>query len=144
MKPIKTLGTFWQEFKGFAFKGNMIDLAVAVVIGAAFSGVINSLVKDIIMPSVIYLTTAVHDVGQKAVAAAENTAAAVGVTSKPSETQPATTQAAAPSTPAAAAATPASTVGTSNTQAQRKTSPNLSNSIGRSAPSTLATSSPNC
>jgi len=106
MKPIKSLGTFWQEFKAFAFKGNMIDLAVAVVIGAAFSGVINSLVKDIIMPSVIYLTTAVHDVGQKAVAAAENTVGAA----KPS-TQPATTEAAAPPTPAAASSTPASTGG---------------------------------
>ena len=39
----------WDEFKAFAFKGNMIDLAVAVVIGAAFTLVVNSLVKDILM-----------------------------------------------------------------------------------------------
>lgn len=44
----------WQEFKAFAFKGNMIDLAVAVVIGAAFGGVVNSLVKNIIMPLLSY------------------------------------------------------------------------------------------
>ncbi|HEV3415464.1 MAG TPA: large conductance mechanosensitive channel protein MscL [Pirellulales bacterium] len=42
----------WDEFKAFAFKGNMIDLALAVVIGGAFGGVVNSLVKDIIMPIV--------------------------------------------------------------------------------------------
>lgn len=44
--------SFWREFKGFAFKGNMIDLAVAVVIGAAFSKVINALVNDVVMPIV--------------------------------------------------------------------------------------------
>jgi large conductance mechanosensitive channel len=46
----------WQEFKTFAFKGNMIDLAVAVVIGAAFGAVIASLVKNIIMPALSYMT----------------------------------------------------------------------------------------
>ncbi|HEY8668804.1 MAG TPA: large conductance mechanosensitive channel protein MscL [Tepidisphaeraceae bacterium] len=46
----------WQEFKAFAFKGNMIDLAVAVVIGGAFGGVINSIVKNIIMPLISYVT----------------------------------------------------------------------------------------
>ncbi len=40
----------WQEFKSFAFKGNMIDLAVGVIIGAAFGSVIKSLVQDIMMP----------------------------------------------------------------------------------------------
>ena len=39
-----------NEFKAFALKGNVIDLAVAVVIGAAFGAIVNSLVKDIIMP----------------------------------------------------------------------------------------------
>jgi large conductance mechanosensitive channel len=43
---------FWQDFKKFAFKGNMIDLAVAVVIGNAFGAVVNALVKNIIMPIV--------------------------------------------------------------------------------------------
>lgn len=42
--------TIVQEFKKFAMRGNAIDLAVGVVIGAAFSGIVNSLVKDIINP----------------------------------------------------------------------------------------------
>ena len=41
---------FFKEFKEFAMKGNVIDLAVGVVIGGAFQGIVNSLVKDIIMP----------------------------------------------------------------------------------------------
>jgi large conductance mechanosensitive channel len=40
----------WGEFKTFAFKGNMIDLAVGVIIGAAFGTVVKSLVDHIIMP----------------------------------------------------------------------------------------------
>lgn len=47
---------FWQDFKAFAFKGNMIDLAVAVVIGAAFKTVIDAVVSDIIMPIVNVVT----------------------------------------------------------------------------------------
>lgn len=42
--------TLIAEFKKFAMRGNAIDLAVGVVIGAAFSGIVNSLVKDIINP----------------------------------------------------------------------------------------------
>jgi len=45
----------WQEFRNFAFKGNMIDLAVAVVIGGAFGAVVTSLVKNIIMPILGYV-----------------------------------------------------------------------------------------
>lgn len=41
-----------QEFKEFAFRGNVLDLAVAVVIGAAFNAIVQSFVKDIIMPLV--------------------------------------------------------------------------------------------
>src|SRR6185437_10417312 len=48
--------SIWKEFKAFAFKGNMIDLAVAVVIGAAFGTVIKSIVDNIIMPLVAYVT----------------------------------------------------------------------------------------
>lgn len=44
--------SFFQEFKQFALKGNVIDLAVGVIIGGAFSGITSSLVKDIIMPFV--------------------------------------------------------------------------------------------
>jgi len=39
-----------KEFREFAMKGNVVDLAVGIVIGAAFSGLVNSLVGDIIMP----------------------------------------------------------------------------------------------
>lgn len=39
-----------QEFKEFAVKGNVIDLAVGVIIGAAFGKIVDSLVKDVIMP----------------------------------------------------------------------------------------------
>jgi len=39
-----------QEFKAFAMRGNVIDLAVGVIIGTAFTGIVNSLVTDIIMP----------------------------------------------------------------------------------------------
>lgn len=40
----------WKDFKKFALKGNVIDLAVAVIIGGAFGKIVNSLVIDIIMP----------------------------------------------------------------------------------------------
>ena len=41
---------FFQEFQAFISKGNVLDLAVAVIIGAAFSKIVDSLVKDIINP----------------------------------------------------------------------------------------------
>jgi|SRR5690625_29066 len=41
----------WDDFKSFIAQGNVIDLAVAVIIGTAFSKIISSLVDDIIMPS---------------------------------------------------------------------------------------------
>ncbi|MBK4735500.1 large conductance mechanosensitive channel protein MscL [Noviherbaspirillum pedocola] len=41
-----------QEFKAFAVKGNVVDLAVAVIIGAAFGKIVESLVQDVIMPIV--------------------------------------------------------------------------------------------
>jgi large conductance mechanosensitive channel len=43
------------EFKRFAIKGNMIDLAVGVIIGAAFSKIVDALVQDIIMPPISVL-----------------------------------------------------------------------------------------
>jgi large conductance mechanosensitive channel len=45
-----------KEFKEFAVKGNAFDLAVGVIIGAAFGGIISSLVKDIIMPPISMMT----------------------------------------------------------------------------------------
>jgi large conductance mechanosensitive channel len=45
----------WKEFKEFAVKGNAIDLAVGVIIGAAFGSIVTSLVKDILMPPISLL-----------------------------------------------------------------------------------------
>lgn len=50
----KAFGLF-DEFKAFAFKGNVVDLAVGVIIGAAFGKIVDSLVKNIIMPAVSVL-----------------------------------------------------------------------------------------
>lgn len=46
----------WNEFKKFALKGNVIDLAVGVVIGAAFGKIVSSLVDNIIMPIIVLIT----------------------------------------------------------------------------------------
>ena len=42
----------WQEFRAFIARGNVIDLAVGIIIGAAFTSIVDSLVKDIIMPPI--------------------------------------------------------------------------------------------
>lgn len=46
----------WKEFREFAMKGNVVDLAVGVIIGAAFGGIVSSMVADIIMPIVGAIT----------------------------------------------------------------------------------------
>ena len=46
----------WQEFKEFAMKGNVVDLAVGVIIGAAFGLIVSSLVQDVLMPPLGWLT----------------------------------------------------------------------------------------
>ena len=48
-----------QEFKKFALRGNVIDMAVGIIIGAAFSTVVNSLVNDVIMPPIGYVMSGV-------------------------------------------------------------------------------------
>lgn len=48
--------SFAQDFKAFVMRGNVVDLAVGVVIGAAFGAVVSSLVNDIIMPPIGKLT----------------------------------------------------------------------------------------
>ncbi len=64
MDPLKTVATLdvkkqasslLEEFKAFAFKGNVIDLAIGVIVGAAFGKIVSSLVQDIIMPLVAVL-----------------------------------------------------------------------------------------
>ncbi|NCN22035.1 large conductance mechanosensitive channel protein MscL [Candidatus Falkowbacteria bacterium] len=46
---------YFQEFREFAVKGNVVDLAVAVIIGAAFGKIVSSLVSDIVMPLVGFI-----------------------------------------------------------------------------------------
>lgn len=50
----------WKDFKEFAFQGNVLDLAVAVIIGAAFGQIVNSLVENVIMPLVGGLFGGIH------------------------------------------------------------------------------------
>lgn len=52
--------SFIKEFKEFALKGNVVDMAVGVIIGAAFGKIVTSLVNDIIMPAVGVLTDGVN------------------------------------------------------------------------------------
>ena len=54
-----------QEFREFAVKGNMVDLAVGVIIGGAFGKIVDSLVKDIIMPLITVVTGGGVDFTQK-------------------------------------------------------------------------------
>jgi len=49
-----------NEFKAFAMKGNVIDLAVGIIIGAAFGKIVTSIVKDIIMPPIGFLIGGVN------------------------------------------------------------------------------------
>ena len=53
------MSKFFDEFKKFAFKGNVIDMAVGVVIGSAFGKIVTSLVNDIITPFISLLTGSV-------------------------------------------------------------------------------------
>ena len=55
-KEIKGIKKFLEEFKAFAMRGNVLDMAVGVVIGGAFGKITTSLVNDIIMPFVSILT----------------------------------------------------------------------------------------
>ena len=59
---IKKLKPAWvDEFKAFALKGNVMDMAVGVIIGGAFGKIVSSLVEDIIMPLVTMLTGGTKD-----------------------------------------------------------------------------------
>jgi len=75
---------FVQEFKNFAVKGNMIDLAIGIIIGAAFNKIVDVLVKKIITPPLGYLTAGVdltnlHFVLSPPVTAADGTVTSPGV-----------------------------------------------------------------
>lgn len=49
----------WKEFKEFIMRGNVLDLAVGFIIGAAFTAIVNSLVNDVIMPPIGYLMSGI-------------------------------------------------------------------------------------
>jgi large conductance mechanosensitive channel len=51
---------FIKEFKNFAVKGNMVDMAVGIIIGTAFNNVVNTLVKKVVMPPLSLLTDGVN------------------------------------------------------------------------------------
>lgn len=57
--------SFFQEFKNFAIKGNMVDMAVGIIIGTAFNNVINTIVKKIVMPPLSLLTDGVNLANKK-------------------------------------------------------------------------------
>ena len=55
-QSIKEKGvTFWNDFKAFAFKGNVLDMAVGVIVATAFTKIVNSLVNDVFMPFISWL-----------------------------------------------------------------------------------------
>lgn len=55
VKKERKKSTFWADFKAFISRGNIVDLAVAVVVGAAFTAIVNSVVNDIIKPCIALL-----------------------------------------------------------------------------------------
>jgi large conductance mechanosensitive channel len=55
-RPIKNVNPLLKEFRDFAMRGNVIDLAVGVIIGAAFGNIVNSLVTNVVMPPLSLLT----------------------------------------------------------------------------------------
>lgn len=55
MKKERKKSTFWKDFKAFISRGNIIDLAVGLVVGAAFTAIVNSLVNDVIKPCIALL-----------------------------------------------------------------------------------------
>jgi len=61
-----------KEFREFAVKGNMIDLAVGVIIGGAFGKIVDSLVKDVIMPIITMITGGGVDFTQKFIILGKN------------------------------------------------------------------------
>ena len=57
--------SFLQEFKAFAMKGNVIDMAVGVIIGGAFGKIVSSIVADVIMPPIGLLVGGVNFMNMK-------------------------------------------------------------------------------
>ena len=57
--------TFFQEFKNFAVKGNMVDMAIGIIMGTAFNNVVKVLVKKVFTPPLLFFTNQVNFVDQK-------------------------------------------------------------------------------
>lgn len=75
---IKKLKPKWiDEFKAFALKGNVVDMAVGVIVGGAFGKIVTSLVNDIIMPLVSMLTGGTKDLADLSWQISEEEGAAV-------------------------------------------------------------------
>ena len=106
--PFRSL---WAEFKAFAFQGNMIELAVAVVIGAAFSNVIHAMVTDIINPSIGHVVAAVRAAKDETTAVAAQVTAKVGLATTHPATQASTVPATQPAVAMAMHSPPAATAG---------------------------------
>src|SRR5438105_12713325 len=62
-QPEEKLMSWMKEFKEFAVKGNMVDMAVGIIIGAAFGKIVSSLVADVIMPPIGVLAGGVDFTG---------------------------------------------------------------------------------
>ena len=60
MDPKQKVLTLAEEFKAFALKGNVVDMAIALIIGAAFTQIVNSLVKNILMPLITVIAPTEH------------------------------------------------------------------------------------
>lgn len=56
---------FFSEFKNFAVKGNMVDMAIGIIIGTAFNNVVNVIVKKVVTPPLLLLTHQVNFEAQK-------------------------------------------------------------------------------
>jgi large conductance mechanosensitive channel len=75
-KPIKNVNPLLKEFRDFAMRGNVIDLAVGVIIGAAFGKIVDSLVTNVIMPPLSIVTGDI-DLSDRVVVLSKHTYATV-------------------------------------------------------------------
>lgn len=66
-EPLKKVPEILKEFQTFIARGNVIDLAVGIIIGSAFTGIVNSLVKDVLLPPIGVLMGKVNFVDLKLV-----------------------------------------------------------------------------
>lgn len=70
---------FIDEFKAFAVKGNVVDMAVGVVIGGAFGKIVTSLVNDIIMPAISMITGKINIAGLAVIVGAKEDGTAISL-----------------------------------------------------------------